>query len=52
MADDSTFAGGNGNNRVVQPLNDRKLYIAAESGASYISAGLLATAAAIAALAF
>ena len=52
LADKSDFAGGNGNNRVVQPLNDRKLYIAAETGASSIAASLAFAATAIAALTF
>ena len=54
MADNNAFAGGNGNNRVVQPLNARELFIAAdvpvESGSTSLFAG--AAMAVVAALAF
>ena len=52
LADDASFGGGNGNNRVVQPLHDRTLYMASESGATYITASLVAAATAMVALAF
>ena len=54
LADDDDFAGGKGNNRVVQPLNDRTLYFAKESvsGATYTMASLAVAASAIAALTF
>jgi len=43
------FAGGKGNNRVVQELNQRTLYY---SGAAHLVAGVGAAAFAVAALAF
>ena len=54
LADDNNFAGGKGNNRVVQPLNDRTLYFAkgSDSGATYTMASLAVAASAIAALTF
>ena len=43
MADNNAFAGGKGNNRVVQPLNDREVFFAAnvpvESGSASLFAG-------------
>ena len=59
-AGDNAFAGGKGNNRVVQPINDRTLYIStvaaadntADDSARALFAGAAATIAAIAALAF
>lgn len=54
MADNQAFAGGKGNNRVVQPLNARELFIAAdvpvESGSVSLFAG--AAMAVVAAMAF
>lgn len=50
LADDKSFAGGNGNNRRVQPLNDRTLYY--NGAAGMFSAAFAATAAALAVLAF
>lgn len=58
-AGDTNFAGGKGNNRVVQPINERTLYMSTVSAASdaddsarALFAGAAATIAAIAALAF
>ena len=49
LADNPEFAGGNGNNRVVQGLNERTLYY---SGAESLIAGVATAFAAIAALSF
>ncbi len=49
MANDETFAAGNGNNRVVQQLNQRTLYY---SGATSMVTYAAATMAAISTLFF
>ena len=57
LADDPDFAGGNGNNRLTQPLNERTLYLARgdigyQDGASTVMAGVATAVAALAALSF
>ena len=63
LADDEDFAGGNGNNRAVQPIHDRTVYMSTpepvdntenkkDDGATGITTFAAATIAAIAALAF
>lgn len=49
MADDPDFAEGEGNNRIVMPLNQRTLYY---SGATSVVTYAAATMAAVAALFF
>ena len=54
MAGNADFANGKGNNRVVQPLNDRTLYQSkvSSSGATAVTTFGAAVIAAVAAFAF
>jgi len=52
MAGNNAFAGGKGNNRVVQPLNARTLYFAADVAEGAASLAMGAAVAALTALAF
>jgi len=40
FASDKTFANGNGNNRVIQPLNQRTLYFTADAATSITTSAL------------